>query len=321
MKVKILTTKGSWSLAGTGKGMFVQRLIKALEEKNVEVTSKQYDSADIELGIGKFMAPKHRVNKRVVRIGPSHFDTNQNWKQLNKRKAEAVRNSDGVIYQSRWSQNVGRIYLGDGKLETVIFNGHPIVDFPGHRMLLDTAVMSTRKWVSQKRLKNTLQIFRDNFTGSPYKLMVLGECDKKLIRKFNSDNILIRGPVSQQDVKNVLSHAKFMIHPVWLDACPNSVVEAIAHGCSVLCSDQGGTKEIAISGERIPEEPWDFKPVNLNKPPKMDSDIWANAIKYMFNVGFGLTQHHIDINNIADQYIEFFKKVLNNYKLVRVLNG
>lgn len=312
MRLKVLTNKGSWSCANTGKGFFIQRLIKSLIDKGVEVTCKHEDSADIELGIGKFVTPKHKVKKRVVRIGPSHFDTNKDWKKLNKRKSEAVRNSDGVIYQSKWSQNVGRIYLGDGKKERVIFNGHPIMNSLGQRRLGNTAVMSTRKWVPQKRLKNTLQIFRDTFDGSGYKLIVLGECDKKLKRKFESDNISIRGPVSQQDVKNILAHAKFMIHPVWLDACPNSAVEALAHGCPVLCSNQGGTGELitGVNGHVVKEEGWDYKPVNLNKPLKMDTDVWAISIAHMFHF-FPATSPCIDINNIADQYIEFFGDVLD----------
>jgi len=314
MKVKIITNKGSWSCANTGKGFFIQRLIKALEETGVEVTEKHRDSADIELGIGKFVAPAYKVKKRVVRIGPSHFDTNQNWRQLNKRKAEAVRQADGVIYQSKWAQKVGRIYLGDGKIERVIFNGGPIFKGHGNKAMRDTAIMSTRKWIPQKRLKHILKIFGTKMDKGPFKLMVFGECDKKLVRKFGSDKINFRGPQPQETVQLALRHAKFMIHPVWLDACPNSVVEALSNGCPVLSSNQGGTVELinCTCGAVIQDDDWDYRPVNLLKPPPIDEDMWVNGIMSMFVGGYDRMQtQHVDIRNVAEQYIDFFEAVLD----------
>ena len=49
------------------------------------------------------------------------------------------------------------------------------------------------------------------------------------------------------------------------------VVDARASGCNIVCSSTGGTKEIAgKSAVIIEEDEWNFEPIALYKPPKMD---------------------------------------------------
>lgn len=61
------------------------------------------------------------------------------------------------------------------------------------------------------------------------------------------------------------------MHLAWLDHCPNVVVDAVACGCTVICSSAGGTKEVAGNDAIIiKEDDWDYRPVELYKPPTMD---------------------------------------------------
>jgi hypothetical protein len=56
------------------------------------------------------------------------------------------------------------------------------------------------------------------------------------------------------------------------------VVDARACGCIIVCSSAGGTKEIAGSNAIIiEEEEWDFRPIALYEPPKLDFDRKINT--------------------------------------------
>ena len=88
----------------------------------------------------------------------------------------------------------------------------------------------------------------------------------------------------------------------WLDHCPNVVVDARAAGCHVVCSSSGGTHEIAGSNCTVVEEDrWDFNPVKLYEPPKMDFSKQSNNGKDLSSV---------DINTVSKKYESVFKSLL-----------
>ena len=313
MKVQIVTSKGSWSCATTGKGRFIQRLIPALSRLGVEITEDPEDTADISLGIGKWMyTPK--AKKLVVRMGPAHFDKSQDYKSLNKRKIRAIKHSDGVIYQSEWCRKVGRKFMVPHKNETVIFNGAPILE---HRQFPDNPVFiaATRKWIPQKRLKNFIEAYFAAHVENSV-LFVFGEhgLNKKqeFIDSRPTGKVIFVGQTTPEVLHNHMREATALLHPVYLDAAPNVVVEALACGLPIVCGNQGGTSEIVkTNGITCLDKKWDFKPINLNKPPKLDIDMWARAIKEVAAGFCVLDNSHIDINNIAKQYAKFFQDILN----------
>ena len=105
-----------------------------------------------------------------------------------------------------------------------------------------------------------------------------------------------------------------LIHMVYLDACSNSVVEASVAGCHVICGNQGGTIELVGFGGK--EKEYDFKPINLNKPPKINTRILTETLHMVTpNRAFRFSKQPIEnkylhISNIAEQYEKFFRKVL-----------
>jgi glycosyltransferase involved in cell wall biosynthesis len=101
-----------------------------------------------------------------------------------------------------------------------------------------------------------------------------------------------------------------MIHCVWLDACPNSVAEALVNGCPVIATDQGGTVELGVQTV-IPDVAWGGRPVNLDKPPKVNIGLLAEAIRKHAQGRVPVDASHLQIGVIAKQYADFFRKVLN----------
>ena len=299
MRICIPNKYGTWKNSGTGKAFFIKRLIVEFKKRGLFVTADPGKEVEITLGMGKFLY-KPRSGKRVLRLGPCHFSTRENWGMLNERKKRSVKKADGVIYQSEWSKRVCRKYLGKNKLEKVIFNGAPLQKKSYKKT--GRFVASTRKWLPQKRLKYLLKAFELVKIGHKT-LDVYGETKPKNIRGVTFHGIV---PPEKIDLAG-----KIFLHPVWLDASPNSVVEALAAGCQVICGSQGGTRELVKGNGRIVmDKIWDFKPVDLDKPPKLDIEAWVKAMENLNYVSSGVDNLHVDISTIADKYIEFFYEVL-----------
>ena len=74
------------------------------------------------------------------------------------------------------------------------------------------------------------------------------------------------------------------------------VVDARACGAQIICSSAGGTKEIAGSSAIVIEEAiWDYEPVALYNPPKMNFENKTNT---------GIDSE-LDMSKVCDMYKDF----------------
>ena len=96
-----------------------------------------------------------------------------------------------------------------------------------------------------------------------------------------------------------------MIHLAWLDWCPNTVVEGLCCGLPVLCSSNGGTKElvkndgvvIQIEDDYIPGDP-----ASLYSPPEVDSDVVADGVLSVLEIEKHSGRHDLSIYNASKLY-------------------
>jgi len=109
MKVCISNKRRNWADAKTGKGFFVQRLIKEFALQGIEVTTDPDCKVDITLGIGKFEFPPK--GKAILRLGDIHKDINENYKLLNKRKKKALHIADGLFTRVSILRNCVIVFL------------------------------------------------------------------------------------------------------------------------------------------------------------------------------------------------------------------
>ena len=308
IKICIATTKGSWSCSQTGKGFHALRLIPALRKLGVKVTEDYKEKVDITMGVGKFLYEP--TGKKILRLGAVHFSAKYNWKIPNKRKTKSVKIADAAIYQSQFSRKICRKYLGKVKgPETIILNGSNIVKPQNDKRIY---MMSTRQWILQKRLPQAIEAFLlADIDGAV--LHVCGDTMNRAKAFRKNPKIVLHGPTGQAKVQEMLKKANVLIHPTYLDASPNSVAEALCAGCRVICTDQGGTKEMVLdNGMVIKDKPWNGKPINLDRPPKLDRTRLAEAIVMESVAGRKVDASHLDINELAKKYVKFFEEVLCN---------
>lgn len=101
-----------------------------------------------------------------------------------------------------------------------------------------------------------------------------------------------------------------MIHLAWLDWHPNSVVEGLASGLPVLCSHNGGTKELVREDGIIIKLEEDYKigtKLNLYNPPKVDTSIIVNGVKSIIEMPKIKAREDLKIKNVAAKYQKVFK--------------
>jgi hypothetical protein len=83
--------------------------------------------------------------------------------------------------------------------------------------------------------------------------------------------IFYAGHLDWESLIGLYKSSSYFIHLAYLDHCPNVVVDAAACNCNIICSSTGGTSEIdAFNKTIIQEKEWDFSPVMLYEPPKID---------------------------------------------------
>lgn len=274
----------------TGKGKFFKRLTQAFDMIGVDTVHDPDEPHDVYLSYNSF---KWKTKKpKVLRLNGVYHNTAVPYKKMNREIRRQVKKADGVIYQSEFCRTMHDKYVGLHKNNQVIFNGaflNSYMVYNKNDIFLSYGVALAR-WRPHKRL-------HDIKTSISKTVLFL--------RIFKNEQ--------KQDVINgALYCATTLIHLCWFDSCPNSIVEALAVGCPVITNNVGGSRELIKKGcGKIVEidEPYDYKPVKLYKPPPIDHEKVAEAIRESLTWPRVTNNSHIDIINIAKQYKGFLESV------------
>lgn len=277
----------------TGKGKFFQRLALAFPHVGVEVTRETKDHFDVYLDHNLF---KIKTKKpKILRLNGVYQSTHINYKKINKDIQSNMHKADGVIYQGEFCRKMQEKYVGLHEKYVVIPNGAPILtSLPLCYKKTKEIFVASSRWRRHKRVKEIRAAF-------------------ELADIPNSKLIVFEKERDNEKIMFTLRTATALLHLSWLDWCPNSVVEALANGCPVICSNQGGTKELIKEGcgKVLPlDMPYNMKPINLYKPPPINLNKVAETMRESLNWPRVKNNFHIDIINIATQYRDFLSKFI-----------
>lgn len=324
--MKIYFDNVNWQAEYTGPNCFAKRL--AIQFGNMGHQLADPDDYDVAL---VFIEPTTKLNLSkpfVHRLdgiwcSPEQMDSGMN------RNIEATYNcASSVIWQSEFDKNMSKRWFGT-RSGTVIPNGielkraavrsEQLIDM---RATYDQVFVCSANWHPQKRLRDNVEVFRHlrdtQFTNSC--LVVLGNNPDYHVA---DKGIFYAGSIRQDLCAEVYAIADWMIHMAWLDHCPNVVVEAIAQGCPVLCSSEGGTKELVnsnyisnaslvvdfnnfgINGSVVSDsEYYDYSLVNYDNPPR----VLLNNIPRL--KAMRAQPHTVDIVKCAKRYEDVLLSVL-----------
>lgn len=294
--------------SNSGPNSFAKRLSKGLIESGHEVELYDGRSSDISV---VFIEPSGRpLAKKVVQrldgiwFSPEEFETkNSNIKNL-------YQNSDGVIWQSEFDKEMVTKWWGNHQNGVIIRNGidlNPVKKFtiPALEQIrnqYEMVFVCSANWHPQKRLLENINLYKHlrKFYKSAA-LIVMGSNPVQVA----DNHIFYTGPQPHEVCLEVFSCSNWMIHLAWLDHCPNTVVEALSQGTPIICSEQGGTKELVKEFGVILKESksYNYELTNYDNPPPMN---YANLKRLPEKNELG-KHFDISIQRTLEDYLTFLK--------------
>lgn len=230
----------------------------------------------------------HPQSLNVLRLDGMYFDSAlgvEGNRQKNQPIFDAAIEHDVIVFQSHHSKKLCtsfgiRVDEPGFPSSTVIYNGVDMSIFNPDITNIDICTKPTfvacASWRRHKRLEEIIAAFSHSKLANA-NLLVVGAYDQRTPNPYVTkipSNVKFLGEVSNRmALAEIYKKATGMIHLCWLDSCPNSVVEAIACGLPVLCSSNGGTKELVGKNGIVIhlEEPYEYGTmVDLYNPPMVD---------------------------------------------------
>lgn len=291
----------------SGPNKFSRQLLSSLVDKHGFTLTNQKDS-DVEFCL--IQQVSHKINPMILRLDGIYFNKSQDYNQQNIPINFSYKNADIVIYQSEFNKILTEKWFGCHPNYRIIHNAYldKLVEDKIFKKANDKEIWScASSWRPHKRLIENVRYFFEKAPNDAI-LYVAGEgiTDQdireiqNLISYYGNKKIVkICGNLDYTTLRMLYAASSTFLHLSYLDHCPNVVVDAVAHGCHVVCSSTGGTKEIVKNGTIVEEDEWDFSPIDLYKPPKMD----FSKIKKINN----LLDNDVTSHNCVKRYVEAFR--------------
>ena len=292
-------------MSTSGPNHFGNKLKKHLEMLG---HSFRFDkSFDIQLS---FIQKNNTISNipLVQRLDGIYFNNRFDFNLQNSPIKKTYEESSGVVFQTQFNKDLICKYFGEHSNYKIIRNGADVEYIKNIRPLKNSFTTSYKKiwccassWRPHKRLSENIRYFLEHSSENEG-LIVAGQVDK--LQTVKHKRIHYIGNLNINDLISVYKASDIFIHLAWLDHCPNVVVDALASGCKIVCSSSGGTREIAgANADIIEEEQWDFSPLDLYAPPKLD---FNRKVKNTFS-------SNMDMQFVAKQYSDFLERIHENY--------
>ena len=293
--------------SNSGPNKFTRQLFEHMGKLGAELVSDQKE-CDAEFAL--IHLEREKKKPTVLRLDGIYFNSDQNYNQQNLPIKYSYEIADHVIFQTEFNKQLTESWFGPHKSSSVIHNG-PDLEFINS--------VSTEKiekafnpsleiwscassWRPHKRLKDNLEYFYRKSPKNAIMVIAGANADIACLKQYNeitNGRIFYLGELSYYDLISLYKCSSTFVHLSYLDHCPNVVVDAQASGCEIICSNTGGTNEIVSNGIIIQEKLWDFSPIKLYEPPKMNfEDYVIKKIDSSNSIEKAASMYFKDISNI-----------------------
>jgi glycosyltransferase involved in cell wall biosynthesis len=284
-------------------------LVNAIENYEIEIVNDQ-NLADIEFCL--IQRQHKKIKPSILRIDGIYFNTTQDYNKQNQPLKHAYETSDTVICQSSFNKALTERWFGKHNNAKVIHNAADMkiiekVNSSGWDTVIDPGLevwSCASNWRPHKRLRENIRYFTEKSEDNSILVIAgagLRKDDLKDFVDLLGKKIFYVGELDYLTLLSLYKRSTTFLLLAYLDHCPNVVVDAQASGCRVVCSSTGGTKEIVNRGTVVVEDNWDFSPINLYDPPKINFDSYLEI---------SVEKDQYDINNCSKLYYDAFKELV-----------
>jgi glycosyltransferase involved in cell wall biosynthesis len=231
----------------------------------------------------------HRID------GPIRLYSRTNDKRDNVVFAANRYLADATVFQSTWSrQQNHRLGLHQKSFETIIPNAPEPTIFnrrPGKSFSTDrkTRLIATSWSPNWKKGFDVYQWLDENLDFNKYEMVFVGKSP------IQFKNIRSVSPLSNKDIAEKLKESDIFIFASPIEACSNSLLEALHCGLPAVGPDKSSTPElIGRGGETF------SKPAEI---PDLLEKITKNYCEYQANI------YNPSMENVGKRYYDFMTRV------------
>lgn len=305
IKIKIPSKKRSG-----GPAVFMDRLFSYLEER--ELIRVVDSSPDIYFANVWLDEEIPHGAKLVFRAASAYYNR---WERkrsgLNKKIANSVLLANHVIYQSKFSRIlITKILNVDAKNSSTIHNGFDTSKYKDVKPISfdkKRVFVACSNWTSAaKRGLEIISCFKESAIKDSL-LIIIGPGLPTSI----SGNVMIVGAKSMEEISAYLKARPYFIHISYVEACPNSVIEALCFGCPVVCNNIGGTPEIVqTSGLIAPcDADFEFRRTKVDINVRFKKHL-ISAMRNICSRKWKIDRRDLSMENCAKKYMKVFRSVL-----------
>ncbi len=251
------------------------------------------------------------------------------WREVNAPMSEALHLSDYVMYQSEFCRRAADRFLGACRgpseilrnaVDTRRFSTTRVV--PGRQPILLCAGSIGQLYRFRAALEVTATLRR---LGENPRLLVAGrlswapaaealETARRMIAEVGlQERVILLGPYSREEAPAVFQQATVLVHTTYNDACPTTVIEAMASGLPVVYSASGGVPELVPgdAGVGVPAPlSWDV----IHAPdPALMADAVRTVLAGWRRYSERAREHavvHLDVSTWLNRHREVFEHLL-----------
>lgn len=276
----------------SGPNGFGLKLARALSYRGHQLVDSD-ERPDVQLS---FIQQLCDAVPMVLRLDGIWFNSMHDWRAQNEPIHRAYDAARAVVIQSEFDRELVQRYFGARDDTHVIHNGTDIefvcsVDPMSAPSLHDVEHVwsCAAAWRPHKRLSENVRYFREH--AGPLDCLIIAGANPDL--KVSDPRVFYAGDLDYETLVSLYRASDYFLHLAWLDHSPNTVVDARAAGCHIVCSSSGGTEEIAgLNSTVIEEDEWDFQPCKLYEPLQLDFSRKRQ----------GRYESEIDIDIVASMY-------------------
>jgi glycosyltransferase involved in cell wall biosynthesis len=302
--------------APTGPNTFASRLAKKLFEMG---HSCQFDGKDADVSL-VFIEPSGApLASRVVQRLDGLWFKPWEFEAKNRAIKALYHSANAVVFQSGFDQRFTEQHWGmrEWLPTATIGNGieiNPVKELTIPKLVemratYDQIYVCSSNWHAQKRLEANVKLFQHLRKKHPNScLIIMGNHPDY---RATGPNIFYTGPVGPDVYNQIYSAANWMLHLAWADHCPNVVVEALAQGTPVACTEVGGTKELIYNGAYgavFKDTPYNNELYDYDNPPTINVEQFED-LPTRQELDYTGIANLIDINQVAKQYVQLFEEV------------